>query len=157
MTNLYNLFKFIESNRPKYRTPLKLKLLHDPESITNKDLKVIHNLLLYGAKISSIPDGLKVKGTIDLRFTQITSLPKGLTVGSDLKISNTPITSLPDDLTVGNSLSFTDTKISSIPNNLKVGGSLHLRDTPLSKQYSEDEIHKMIVDKGGNIGGVFYI
>ena len=157
MTDIYNLFKFIESNRPEYLAPLKFKLLYDPESITKKDLKVRHHLSLYGTQITSLPDGLKVKGYIDLRGTQITSLPEGLTVGRDLDLSDTSITSLPDGLTVGHSLSLTNTKITSLPNNLTIGGSLYLRGTQLSKRYSKDEISKMIQDKGGNVKGNIYI
>ena len=97
MTNISNLFNFIESNRPEYKTPIKFKLLHDPGSITKDDLNIEGNL----------------------------------------NLSKTSITSLPDNLTVG--------------------GNLELSKTPLSKQYSRDEIYKMIQDKGGNFEGGIYV
>jgi len=117
MTNIANLFNFIESNRPEYRAPLIVKLIYDPESITEDDLTV--------------------GGDLDLEFAPITTLPDNLKVGNDLNLEFTPITTLPD--------------------NLKVVGNLYLSDTPLSKQYSKDEIRKMIEDKGGNVGGDIYI
>jgi hypothetical protein len=93
MTNISNLFNFIESNRPEYKTPHRVKFIYNPESLTKDDLNV-----------------------------------KG-----DLGLSKTSITTLPDNLTVG--------------------GYLDLSSTPLSKQYSKDEIRKMIQDKGGNVEG----
>ena len=129
---IVKLFRFIESKRPKYKAPLRFKLLFDPESITEADLKV---------------DDLYVSDT------NITQLPDNLTVYGNLYMSNTPITTLPDNLTVGDILFADRTKIASIPNNLKVGGNLLLTDTPLHKQYTNDEIRKIIEDKGGSVGG----
>ena len=93
------------------------------------------------------------KGYLDLRDTPITSLPDNLKVGGSLNLYNTKITSLPDNLKVGGYLDLSNTKITSLPDNLKVGGGLYLSNTPLSKKYTQDQIKKMIEDKGGNIGG----
>jgi hypothetical protein len=190
-TNILNLFNFIISKRPKYRVPLKFKLIHNLESFTKDDLNIEGDLTLSNTKITSLPDGLTVTGYLDLTNTPITSLPNNLTVGAGLTLTDTLITSLPNDLTVGGFLrlrdtnikslpdgltvpgylDLTDSQITSLPNNLtvgqtlfltsnnikslpsglKVGGSLHLKDTPISKKYSENEIHKMIQDKGGNV------
>ena len=137
-TNLYNLFDFIETNRPEYKIPLTVKLRYYPESITKDDLNV--------------------KGDLDFDFkTPFTSLPDNLTVGGYLGLTNTPITSLPDNLTVEDHLFLSNTPITTLPNNLRVGGMLNLRHTPLSKQYSEDEIRKMIQDRGGDVEGEIYV
>ena len=75
MTNIYNLFKFIESKKPEYRTPLKFKLIHAPETMTPEDLHVGGFLNLKDTKIAEkysaeeirkmIEDtGGSVKGTI---------------------------------------------------------------------------------------------
>ena len=133
MTNIANLFNFISSKKPEYMAPLKFKLLHDPESITNDDLIVKGNLNLYKTPITSLPDNLTVEGYIDLRYTKTTSLP--------------------DNLTVGGGINLYDTPISSIPNNLIVGSDIYLANTPLSQKYSKDEILKMIQDKGGSVKG----
>jgi len=190
-TNILNLFNFIISKKPKYRVPLKFKLIHDPKSFTKDDLNIEGDLNLGNTKITSLPDGLTVNGTLDLSNTPITSLPNGLTVNGTFNLRNTPITSLPvsltfggslylqktqitslpdgftvngaldlektkitslpDNLTVRDSLFLSDNNIKSLPAGLKVGGSIHLKNTPISKKYSENEIHKMIQDKGGNV------
>ena len=33
---IYNLFKFIEDKKPQYKTPFKVKLVYDPNSLTKK-------------------------------------------------------------------------------------------------------------------------
>lgn len=94
MTNILNLFKFIESKKPEYKVPFKdllVKFLYAPESLTKDDLTVKGHLGLSGTKISSLPDNLSVGGTLDLFNTDISSLPNNLNVGGDLNLSNTPI------------------------------------------------------------------
>ena len=189
---ILSLFKFIESKRPKYRVPFKLKLIYDPNSFTKDDLNIEGDLNLSGTNLTSLPAGLKIGGYLDLGNTNITSLPDGLTVGGSLNLRDTPITSLPVSLTVANSLYLQKTqvtslpdgltvngtldlantkitslpaglivkdnlflsnsKITSLPVGLTVGGSIHMKNTPMSKKgYSENEILKMIQDKGGNV------
>ena len=115
------------------------------------------DLDLIDTPITSLPDNLKVGGSLLLIDTPITSLPDNLEVVGYLDLRNTPITSLPDNLKVGGSLFLNNTPITSLPDNLKVGGSLNLNNTPISKKYSEKEIEKMIEDKGGYINGSIYI
>ena len=188
---ILSLFKFIESKRPKYRVPVRLKLIYDPKSFTKDDLNIEGDLNLNGTPITSLPDGLKVSGFLDLSNTNITSLPDSLTVGGSLNLRNTPITSLPVGLTVANSLYLSNSKITSLPDGLTVngtldlantkitslpagltikdnlflsnskitslpvgltvGGSIHMKNTPMSKKgYLENDILKMIQDKGGS-------
>jgi len=135
MTNIYNLFKFLEDKKGK-KIPFKFKLIHAPETIEKKDLNV--------------------EGTLDLRDTEITSLPDNLTVKGDLDLKKTKISSLPDNLKVGGFLNLRDTKISFLPDNLTVGGSLYLKNTPLVDKYSEEQIKQMIEEKGGEVKGAIY-
>ena len=132
-----NLFKFIEDRYPEYRAPLKWKLLHDFDSITEKDLIVKDNLYLSDAKITQLPDNLQVEGYLNLY--------------------NTKITQLPNNLQVEGSLSLTNTKISQLPDNLQVEGSLFLLNTPLAEKYSKDQIKQIIEDKGGYVKEGIYI
>jgi len=132
MANIYNLFKFLEEKKGK-PIPFEVKLIHAPETLTKEDLNV--------------------KGGLNLRDTKISSLPENLTVGGSLYLKNTKISSLPDNLKVGRSLFLSFTQITSLPNNLTVGGNLYLRDTPLTKKYSEEQIRKMIEEKGGKVKG----
>ena len=76
-----------------------------------------------------------------------------LNIEGNLDLHNTNITSLPDNLHVGGTLHLSYTKITSLPDNLKVGENLDLRETTISKMYTEEEIRKMIEDKGGYVNG----
>ncbi len=70
----------------------------------------------------------------------------------DLDLANTPITSLPDSLKiVGGDLDLSNTKITSLPRDLKVEGGLFLIGTPISKNYSKEEIRKMVPGVKGSI------
>ena len=50
--------------------------------------------------VRPLPEGLSIKGELNLSGTPIASLPSGLTVGGWLDLSHTPIASLPPGLTV---------------------------------------------------------
>jgi len=136
MSNIYNLFKFLEKKKGT-KTPLRVKLLNAPEEITDEELNVEGDLDLFDSSLTSLPDGLKVGGDLDLSYTKITSLP--------------------DNLSVGGSLSLFRTSISSIPSNLKVEVHLGLRQTPLAKKYTKKKIRKMIEEKGGYVNGTIYV
>jgi len=90
MTNIYNLFKFLEDKKGK-KIPLKFKLLHAPETIEKEDLNVEGDLNLYKTKISSLPDNLTVEGYLGLYGTQISSLPDNLKVEGNLNLGQTPL------------------------------------------------------------------
>ena len=135
MTNILNLFKFIESKRKQYHVPLKLIL--------------INNLPLP-------KDDLNVKGNLDLSNTQIKSLPNNLKINGSLSAADSPMPELPDNLTVKRHIYISNTPIKSLPNNLKVGKDLYLSNTPISKKYTKEEILKMIEDTGGSVGGEIY-
>jgi hypothetical protein len=129
--NLEKVFNFIKEKRG-YDYPVKYKLVNGIE-LTEDELNIEGNLDLSGRNIKSLPDNLHVDGNLLLFNTNIISLPNNLHVGGTLHLSNTKITSLPD--------------------NLKVGENLDLRETPISKMYTEEEIRKMIEDKGGYVKG----
>ena len=71
MTNIHNLFKFVQSKNPEYPVPFKYKLLHKPDSIEEEDLIVKGDLNLYNTPITSLPDNLQVEGDLYLRDTPI--------------------------------------------------------------------------------------
>ena len=97
------------------------------------------------------------EGDLNLSNTTITSLPDSLKVGGNFSLFGTPITSLPSGLEVDGFLDLDGTPITSLPDNLEVGEDLYLNNTSLSKKYSEEEIKKMIEDKGGRVKGNIYI
>ena len=97
MSNIYNLFKFLEKKRGT-KTPFKFKLIYAPKELTDENLDVKGHLNLQNAPITSLPDNLQVRGYLDLENTPITSLPDNLKVGGSISLVNTKITSLPDYL-----------------------------------------------------------
>ena len=133
MTNIYNLFKFLEDKKGK-KIPFKFKLIHAPETIEKEDLNV--------------------EGDLDLEDTKISSLPDNLTVGGYLNLYKTKISSLPDNLTVGGSLYLSRTPISSLPKNLQVELRIYLKNTPLADKYSKEQIKQMIKEKGGYVTAI---
>ncbi len=77
--------------------------------------------------INALPEGLSVKGTLDLSGTSITSLPEGLSVKGDLSLYGcTSLKSLPEGLSVKGTLDLQDTSLTSLPEGLSVGASLKL-------------------------------
>ena len=129
--NLETVFDFIKEKRG-YDYPLEYKLLNGIE-LTEKDLHYEGDLDLYGLEISSLPNNFHVDGYLDIRKTNITELPDNLSVDSGLIINELYIT--------------------SIPNNLYIGSDLYNRHTPLAEMYSDSEIARMIIDKGGFVSG----
>ena len=74
----------------------------------------------------------------------------------NLYLDNSPITELPKNLEVYGYLSIEGTLISEIPEGLKIHGIFWVNNTPLSKKYTEDQIRKMIIDRGGYIKDARY-
>lgn len=126
----------------------------------NKKITVLPNNItvggnmLFGAfsKIKALPEGLYIKGNIDLRESQIKTLPEDLKVDGELimvsliieslpenfqingsiSLDYADIKSLPDGLTVNGWLSLYHTKIESLPKRLKVGEFLDIRGTDIN-------------------------
>ena len=99
-----------------------------PEEYTiddNLNIKVRRSLDLRYTQITSLPDNLSVEGNLYLANTPIISLPDNLKVEGWLDLRNSQITSLPDNLSVGKSLDLINTKITSLPDNLSVGGEIY--------------------------------
>jgi hypothetical protein len=79
--------------------------------------------------LQSLPNGLKVKFTLNLRGTNITSLPSDLQVGKNLILMYSQIEKLPDNFTVNESLDLEGCKnLQSLPDNLRVNGYLDLNN-----------------------------
>ena len=113
------IFNFLEA-KEELKQPLVWKLKTNMP-LTKEDLKINGDLQL--SNITSLPDGLEVKGTLYLDNSSITSLPEGLKVGDDLSLYKT--------------------KITLLPKGLKVGRSLFIRNTPL-EDYTNEELRDII-------------
>ena len=69
---LKRIFGFLEK-KGEYNTPLIFKLLLNI-TLTEEELNVKGNLRLPGRKITTLPEGLKIGGSLDLSYSNITSL-----------------------------------------------------------------------------------
>jgi len=127
------------------------------DTLGNPKFKIAGDVNLSFSDIESLGNLVEVEGNLNLCDAKITSLPDNLKVGGYLFLEKTNITSLPDNLHVGWSLELSFTNITSLPDNLHVGGSLDLYNTPISKTYTEEEIRKMIEDKGGYVKGYILV
>lgn len=153
MTNIYNLFKFIESKRPEYKVPFIAKLIYEPNSLSKEDLQINGHLELGAFDIKSLPDNMFVSGFLDLKRSKMTSLPNNLHVKNGIGLQQSKIESLGDNLRSDGTIFCDGSKLSSIPNNLYIGGDFHVWNTPLANKYSAEQIRKMIEDKGGQVLG----
>jgi hypothetical protein len=127
---LKRIFEFLEE-KGENRAPFKWKLFNN-EPFTKEDLNVEGDLKLFN--ITSLPEGLKVKGDLDLSYSKIKSLPEGLEVVDNLFLHHS--------------------KIKSLPKGLKVWGDIIINKTKLIHYYSNEEIREMI--KPGFIKGEIY-
>ena len=109
------------------------------------------SLNLEGSDVITLPDGLKVGGTLSLRgCTELKSLPDGLTVGGSLYLEDCKgLKSLPDGLQVGGTLFLNDCKrLRHLPAGLRVGRSLFIPGTGIQDIPPDIKV-------GDNIFGLF--
>ena len=112
---LKRIFDFLENKenkKNKNKETLRWKLFFN-QPLTKDDLIVKENLDLANLKITSLPEGLKVGGSLYLtNCTNLASLPEGLKVGQYLNLSNcTSLTSLPEGLEVGGYLDLRNSQV----------------------------------------------
>jgi hypothetical protein len=99
---LKNILDFIKKEDNKvlnHKDNFLFKLKYDIP-MTKDELTFNSNLSLVFSQITSLPEGLHVKGDLDLASTQITSLPKEFYVEGGLKLTSSKIESLPEGLVV---------------------------------------------------------
>jgi hypothetical protein len=85
MNKIYNLFKFLEK-KDNRKISLKVKLLLNPNDITEDDLTVDGDLNLSYTKLTKLPNNLTVNGNLDLAYSKMTELPDNLTMRGNLKL-----------------------------------------------------------------------
>ena len=126
---LKRIFDFLEE-KGEHKAPFLWKLENNIP-LTEEDLNIEGDLNLHSyKKLTSLPKGLKVGGSLSLIFADIESLPEGLKVGDNLYLQHS--------------------KITSLPKGLKVGGVMFIEYTPF-KKYTDDELREMV--KPGFIKG----
>jgi hypothetical protein len=132
-----------------------LDLRETPITSLPEGLKVGGSLYLDDTPITNLPKGLIVDGYLSLYNTRrITSLPEGLIVGGNLNLINSSITNLPEVLIVGGDLDLYRSNITKLPRELTVGGNLDFDATPLSQKaeyYTEKQLKQMLPNVKGRI------
>jgi hypothetical protein len=111
-----------------FRKSVRGKILSN-EPLTDEELIIEWSLSLRNSKITSLPKGLEVYGSLDLHGCEkLKSLPEGLEVGGDLNLTNcTSLTSLPEGLKVGGYFTLENCKsLTSLPEELGEVNSLYL-------------------------------
>ena len=135
MTNIYNLFKFLEKTEGR-PIPQAAELLygeHKPGEDIIYEPETGGLLLDYSVSVN-LPDNLTIKGDLTIENSKdITTLPKNLTVTGNLKIWNTGISDWPEGLTVGRSITFAMSPLERIPDNLTVNGHLFIRGSSVKE------------------------
>jgi hypothetical protein len=126
---LKRIFEFLEE-KENNNPPFMWKLKNDIP-LTEEDLNIEGDLDLHSCKkLTSLPKGLKVGGSLSLVFADIESLPEGLKVGDNLYLQRS--------------------KITSLPKGLEVKGELIIKNTALL-EYTDKELKDMV--KPGFIKG----
>jgi hypothetical protein len=78
--------------------------------------------------ITSLPEGMRVLGNLEVSGTGLTEVPKGIDVGGYLDLSVTQVGALPDNLVLTHSLNLHFCPIKTLPAGLVVGRNLTLLD-----------------------------
>jgi len=102
--------------------------------------------------ITNLPNNLNIESGLLIFNKFIEFLPNNLTVNGELDASGSNLKNLGNDLKV-NVLDISNTSISEIPNNLQVK-TLIISNTFFSERYTEDELSKLIKEKGGAVGRI---
>jgi hypothetical protein len=135
MTNIYNLFKFLEKTEGR-PIPPEAELLYG-EHEPGKDIifePETGALMIDYSVFIMLPDNLTIKGDLVIENSkEYTALPKNLTVTGNLKIWNTGISDWPEGLTVGRSITFAKSPLEQIPDNLTVNGYLFIRGSSVKE------------------------
>ena len=94
---LKNIFEFLKKTEDK-TIPFLWKF-YTKQPLTEDDLYIDGDLEL-GGPIESLPDGLKIHGDLDMRWTSIEAippLPKGLKIYGDLYLEESSLAKFSDD------------------------------------------------------------
>ena len=91
------------------------------------------NLDLAYSEIAELPENFSVNGDLNLVGADIAKLPAGLSVGGGLYLGGTHISELPEGLNVRGYLDLSGTNITELPKDLSVGGGLILSYTKIAE------------------------
>lgn len=164
MPNIYNFFQFIHNktgNWPGEDEGFAAKCKYAPELVTDVDLE---NMPIE-FKIAFFPDKLTkeelyIDGNLQFgehTWNDVKTLPKNLRIKNSLNIKYTKIKVLPDGLRVGWHVRANNSLLDEIGENVYIGGDLNVANTPLSSMQLNSgfgySIRNEIDKTGGFLGG----
>jgi hypothetical protein len=138
MNHIKNFFDFLR-DKEKRTPPFVYRLVYEPESLESHDLFIDDNLDVEGvAELKQLPDGLTIAGYLDVEGTGLTSLPNNLRVKGSLFANSLPLKELPRGLKVGVQLYLNRTQITTLPRDIEVRGGLRIAKTPLAQSLIDE-------------------
>jgi hypothetical protein len=152
LDNFYNACKS-STSQPQPATTGTQPATTGTQIQTNTSSLTVQEKLKKGQQLT--PEELNVKGDLNLDNSNITSLPEGLKVGGSLSLNNCyNLESLPKDLRVDGNLNLLGTiKLTSLPEGLEVWGFIQIKDSTLARIYTNDDLIEMV----GSNGNLSYI
>ncbi len=104
-----------------------------PSLISIPDLDIVHgDFNLRNTQVTSLPEHLKIGGSLWMYKTPIETLPADIRVGTDILLGGCgSLKSLPEGLMVNGDLDLSETSIQQLPKGLIVKGDLNLTDTAI--------------------------
>lgn len=96
-------------------------------------LAIKGNLDLTDYALTALPDFLEVRGDLKIGGSAIRELPRGLRVTGSLLASKSRLERLPKDHGIARSIDVSSTRITELPDNLLVDGDLDISDTSMRR------------------------
>jgi hypothetical protein len=132
MTNIINLFKFIEKTRPDYKVPTKLQLKLNPDFLStvtsvndNVDFSLYH-------KIKDLGKLQKIGGDAYFGDSQITDLGNLKSIGGDAYFDDSQITDLGNLKSIGGDAYFGGSQITDLGNLKSIRGDAYFRGSQIT-------------------------
>jgi hypothetical protein len=145
----------MEQDEPKVLHIPNIDIFGDWESLQkylerkgNPPYSLGGDLNLDNTNITDLGNLISVEGSVTLMKGPIKSLGSLTSVGRSLFLNGAPIESLGNLTYVGNYLFLEYSSVESLGNLTYVGKDINIINTPLSKNYSEEEIRKMVDVQG---------
>jgi hypothetical protein len=119
--------------------PIEIGIVMDEmgkaHSIDNlpQGLAIKGNLDLTDYALTALPDFLEVRGDLKIGGSAIRALPRGLRVTGSLLASKSRLERLPKDHGIARSINVSSTRITELPDDMTVDGDLNISDTAVKR------------------------
>lgn len=113
-------------------------------------LEVRGDLRLFGSRYDILPETLTIQGNVGFSGLEPHHIFPKQVLAKSVLFGETTIKDISFNIRTKNYLSIEESKIEKISGKLEVGTTFFCGDAPLSEKYTEEEIKKMIEDRGGS-------